>query len=130
MRTYPTWRLRIPRVFSKSSQDPFNQWNLKFWGKGRIWGLNITFTNYETICTHNIKSCEKGNFIKVCYFPFKILMHIEEPVQVNLTYPLSQYHIHQKSNTSKPSQVHMHINTLDHIVKATLSQAITSTSIY
>ena len=50
-------------------------------------------------------------------------MHIEEPIQVNSTYSLSQDHVHLKTKNTKSSQVNMHININEHIIETTLSSS-------
>ena len=113
VRTYPTWRMRI-QVFLQMSSQAFNDRNQKCQGKGRKWGQHIICTKYETICTHNIKSCKSRTFQYVVKFTLKSVMHIQETIQINKTYSLSQRHKYKMTNNISILKS-MNISTYFHI---------------
>ena len=71
----------------------------------------------------HINHAKKGHFIEACSFTLKIIIKIQEPIKVNRTSSLSQDHVHHNNNTTKSSQVNMHLNIIKHIIKTTLSSS-------
>ena len=47
-------------------------------------------------------------------------MHIQGPIQVNITYSLSQGPVHYKTKNTKSSEVNMHTNIIENTIKQTL----------
>ena len=54
-------------------------------------------------------------------------MHLQEPIPTNKAYSLLQKRVHHNTNNTKSTQVNMHINIIDHLVKTTLSSSLNLT---
>ena len=71
----------------------------------------------------HINHAKEGHLFKSMQSLWKYLMHIREPIQVNKHILLKSRHVHQKTNNTKSSQVNIHINIIEHIIKTTLSSS-------
>ena len=50
-------------------------------------------------------------------------MHIQEPIQFNSTYSLSQDNVHHKTNNTKSGRFNIHTKAIENIIKTNLSSS-------
>ena len=76
------------------------------------WGQQITVLSMTPYAHTTKNHVKEGHFIRVCNLLLKALCALKKAIPINKTYSLNEDQVHQKTNSTKPSQANMHITYL------------------